>query len=298
MTTPSTPLRVSAIDFLNPAPLMWDFGHGPRSLELATRYAVHLTQPSRCAAELLAGASDLGLVPIAALSNDLAVVSDCAIASLEQVRSILLLVRRRAAASLEEVRTIAADTASRSSVAYAQVLFGHFLGTAPNFIPSVADPLAMLEQADAALIIGDPALLARERQPEIEAALGPCLWIDLAELWHTHTGLPWVAAVWAVRREALRDGWTSALVATDLQGSRDRGLLHVETLVEEWSSRIALPPHTIRHYLTRNIHYTLDDRCREALLLFRRLAALLGILPPMSPLVLEFVGLPTAHARP
>ena len=289
MNIPSQPLRVSAIDFLNPAPLMWDFTHAPWAGELGSRYDVHLTQPALCAAELLAGRSDLGLIPVAALSEELAIVSDCAIASLKEVRSILLLVRRRAAASLEEVRSISTDAASRSSVAYAQVLFRHFLGTDPSFVPLAADPMAMLAGTDAALLIGDPALLARERRKEIEDAFGPCLWIDLAAEWHARTGLPWVAAVWAVRREALRGDWTSARLAQDLGGSRDRGLANVDALVQEWAGRIALPPATIRHYLTRNIHYYFDDRCVEATRLFRRLAAAVGALPPLAPSVFEFI---------
>src|ERR1700733_13532254 len=58
-------LRVAAINFLNPAPLMWDFEHAPLAADLATRYSLHYTQPSQCAAELLAGRADLGLIPIA-----------------------------------------------------------------------------------------------------------------------------------------------------------------------------------------------------------------------------------------
>ena len=290
MTTTSPILRVSAINFLNPAPLMWDFTHEPKAHELATRYDVHLTKPALCAAELLAGTSDLGLIPVAALTEELAVVSDCAIASLREVRSILMLVRTRAADSLEAVRTVAVDTASRSSVAYVQVLFRHFLGTDPQFLPHAADPMTMLAGTDAALLIGDPALLARERRTEIEAAFGPCLWIDLAQEWHARTGLPWVAAVWAVRREALQGEWTAARFAEDLGGSRNRGLAHVDTLVEEWSKRIALRPATIHHYLTRNIHYILDDRCVEAVVLFRTLAASIGALPPLHPSALEFAS--------
>ena len=290
-------LRVSAIDFLNPAPLMWDFTHEPKARELATRYHVHLTKPALCAAELLAGASDLGLIPVAALTEELAVVSDCAIASLREVRSILLLVRERAASSLEAIRTVAVDTASRSSVAYVQVLFRHFLGTDPRFSSHAADPMTMLAGTDAALLIGDPALLARERRAEIEAVFGPCLWVDLAQEWHARTGLPWVAAVWAVRREALQGEWTAARLAQDLGGSRDRGLVHVDTLVREWSARISLPSATIHHYLTHNIHYLLDERCLEALVLFRELAASVGVLRPFHPSALEFVAkMPIARA--
>src|ERR1700679_2060225 len=158
-------LRVAAIDFLNPAPLMWDFEHPPRAAELAQRYTLHSTQPSLCADELLSGRADLGLVPIASLTPDLAIVPGCTIASLDEVRSIQLIVKQPAGkrqvrdgsevSALERVRTIAADTASRSSLAYAEILFRKFLGTQPSFLPASADPIAMLQQADAAILIGD-----------------------------------------------------------------------------------------------------------------------------------------------
>ncbi len=283
MSKPSAKLRVAAIDFLNPAPLMWDFDHAPRSIELRQRYDVHRTAPSACARELIAGTADLGLIPIAALTPEMRIVPGCTIASKRTVRSILLLVRQSAAPTLQAVRSVAADSASRSSVAYAQVLFRHFLGTSPTFIDHRADPAAMLAQADAALIIGDPALLAREHRTAIENEVGPCLWIDLAEQWHTRTGLPWVAAVWAVRPLALTPHTGSAAQLTaDLLASRNAGLAHIDALVEEWTPRIALPAATIRTYLTQNIHYDLDPACRESITLFRQLAAAVDALPALK----------------
>ena len=278
------PLRVAAISFLNPAPLMWDFEHPPLAPDLATRFTLHYTQPSTCAHELLEGRADLGLIPIAALNSSLAIVPGCAIASLDEVRSILLLVRRPH--TLSSIRTLAADTASRSSIAYAQLLLHHFHGNHPTLLPNAADPVAMLAHADAALLIGDPALLARQRQSEIEAVVGPCAWLDLAHEWHSLTGLPWVAAVWAARPEAVAPEARPQLIA-DLQRSRDNGLAHIDDLVAEWTPRIPLPPEVIRTYLTRNIHYRLDDACIQAIHLFRRLAAEAAILPPLpSPLFL------------
>lgn len=284
---------------------MWDFEHLPRNAELAQHYHLHYTQPSLCADELLAGRADLGLIPIASLTPDLAIVPGCTIASLDRVRSILLIVRLRRSGTpylegmgetgntdptlvdeaLASVRTIAADTASRSSLAYAQILFRKFLATAPQFTPASADPVVMLASADAALLIGDPALLAREHRDRIQAAAGPCLWIDLAQQWHSRTGLPWVAAVWAVRPAALsRAAVAPAQLIADLQQSRDHGLAHIDSLVAEWTPRIALPPQTIRDYLTRNIHYTLSDDCISTIRLFRSYAAESGILPPLPGL--------------
>ena len=279
-------LRIAAIDFLNPAPLLYDFEHPPRSTELAARYDVRYTQPSQCAADLLAGRVDLGLVPIAALTEELAVVPGCTIASLHKVRSIQLVLR--SGVSLEEVRTVATDAASRSSLAYTQILFRGFLGTDPAFLPPMrADLLSMLGAADAALLIGDPALLALEARATLEQKTGPCTWMDLAEQWIAHTGLPWVAAVWAVRPEALTEQTTARLIE-DLSLSRDAGLGHRDELVQEWTSRIAVPPATIRQYLQENIHYVLTPACILAIERFRLEAAAIGVLPALASL--RFLG--------
>jgi chorismate dehydratase len=264
---------------------MWDFEHPPLdtapATTLAQRYQLQYMRPSQCAEALLTGQADLGLIPIAALTPDLAIVPGCAIASLDRVRSIQLILK--APHTLQTVRTVAADTASRSSLAYAQVLFRKFLGTNPDFVPAPADPIAMLARADAALLIGDPALLALEAREQIERTTGPCLWLDLAHEWHTRTGLPWVAAVWAVRPEAMLSV-SPARLTEDLQRSRDHGLARIEALVAEWTPRIALPPATIRHYLTQNIHYTLDPACIEAIALFRQYAAEIDALPALGSL--------------
>ncbi|MDR3746459.1 MAG: menaquinone biosynthesis protein [Acidobacteriaceae bacterium] len=313
-----TRLRVAAINFLNPAPLMWDFNHPPLSSQLAERYQIHSIQPAQCAIELLEGRADLGLIPIAALTPELTIVPGCTIASLDRVRSIQLIVKlnrnssqniiplnkdchsdtersageesphfvRSATESdqiLASVRSIAADTASRSSLAYTQILFNRFLATDPAFIPAPANPIAMLHQADAALLIGDPALLALESRAEIEASVGPCLWLDLAHEWIARTGLPWVAAVWAVRSEALTSTSPAQLLA-DLEQSRDHGLANIDQLVSEWTPRIAIPSNIISNYLNHNIHYRLTPSCIEAIQLFRRYAAEAAILPPLPNL--------------
>jgi chorismate dehydratase len=276
-------LRVAAINFLNPAPLMWDFEHPPLAFELAQRYSLHYTQPSLCADELLAARADLGLIPIASLTPSLAIVPGCTIASLSEVRSIQLIVK--SPHTLSTIKTIAADTASRSSLAYAEILFRKFLNTHPAFLPATADPIAMLQQADAAILIGDPALLALESREDIEKIIGPCQWFDLAHEWRTRTSLPWVAAVWAVRPEAITaSNLTAAQLTEDLEASRNHGLLNIENLVEQWTPRIAIPAATIRHYLSHNIHYVLNTDCIRAIELFRQYAAEVDILPPLPHL--------------
>src|ERR1700748_5416 len=102
-------LRVAAIRFLNPAPLMWDFDHPPLAVPLATRYDIESMMPAQCAERLADGKADLGLGPLPAFaqSRSLRMVPGCAIASKGAIRSLLLVLR--AATGLETVRTIAAD---------------------------------------------------------------------------------------------------------------------------------------------------------------------------------------------
>jgi chorismate dehydratase len=273
------PLRVAAIDFLNPAPLMWDFEHPPLDAALAQRYRIDRMLPSECADRLAAGQADIGLIPIAALASapGLRILPGCTIASKDRVRSLLLV--RRAAQPLAALRSVAADTASRTTIAYARILFHKWGNPDARFLPLAAHLDQMLERADAAILIGDPALLALEDQATRAARTGEQLvYHDLAHEWRSLTGLPFISAVWAT---ACSGAWDEG-IAEDLIRSRDHGLRNIDALAAEWATRIPLPESTIRTYLTDNIHYVLDEECIEGMTAFFRAAAETGVLPPYS----------------
>jgi len=276
---PPSRLRIAAIGFLNPAPLMWDFEHPPLEAPLALRYQIDKMSPSECAVRLASGAADIGLIPIAALAitPGLRILPGCTIASKGRVRSLLLV--RRASQRLQSLRSVAADMASRTTLAHARILFRHWGNPDIPFLPAVADLDSMLERADAAILIGDPALLAlEERANRFERTGEELVYHDIAEEWHTLTGLPYVSAVWGAAHGSLLD----ESVATDFIQSRDHGLQNIDALVAEWSGRIAIPEETIRAYLTTNIHYILDEECLEAIKVFFRMAAQAGALPEYS----------------
>ena len=197
---------MAAIHFLNPAPLMWDFEHEPRRSDLRLRYQIGYTTPSGCAAELASGEADIGLVPVAAHATtpSLVIVPGCTIAALDRVRSIILVVR--AQQGVNGVRTIAADTSSLTSCAYTRILFEIFWKVPAVFIPHEPHLESMLAVADAALLIGDPALLALEAKESRAFRTGEqLLYLDLAHEWFGFTGLPWVSAFWAVDPRALEE---------------------------------------------------------------------------------------------
>ncbi len=273
-------LRIAAIRFLNPAPLMWDFEHPPLNAALAERYQIDWMLPSECADRLASGAADIGLVPIASLAAtpSLRVLPGCTIASKECVLSLLLV--RRAARSIKDLRSVAADTASRTTLAYARILFHKWGNPDVPFLPMAADLDSMLDRADAAIVIGDPALLAlEERANRFERTSEELIYHDLAEEWHTLTGLPFISAVWAAAPSSLLD----ESVAEDFIHSRDHGLRNIDALVAEWSRKLPLPAQTIFRYLTTNIHYILDEECMEGMRVFFHMAAECGALPAYEP---------------
>jgi len=254
---------------------MWDFEHGPSAGSLANHYRIDWMLPSECADRLASGTADIGLVPIAALAQTpaLRVLPGCTIASKDYVRSLLLV--RRANQPLAEIRTVAADTASRTTLAYSRILFRKWGNSAAHFLPMAADLDAMLDSADAAIVIGDPALLAlEERANRSERHEVEVVYHDIAHEWRALTGLPFVSAVWAARADIPVDA-----IAEDFIRSRDHGLANIEALAAEWSCRLPLAEHTIRRYLSENIHYILDEECIEGMRGFFKMAAESGVLP-------------------
>jgi chorismate dehydratase len=269
-------LRIAAIRFLNPAPLMWDFEHPPLQAALAERYDVHWMLPSECADHLATGIADIGLVPIAALATTpgLRILPGCTIASKHRVRSLLLV--RHASQPLKSLRSVAADTASRTTLAYARILFHKWGNPQVPYLPMAADLDAMLDRADAAILIGDPALMAlEERANRFERTGEELVYYDLAEEWGTLTGLPFVSAVWAAAPGCALDQYVEA----DFIRSRDHGLENIDALVAQWSRQMPLSEETIRAYLTTNIHYVLDEECIEGMRGFFQMAAESKVLP-------------------
>ena len=291
-------LRISAISYLNTAPLMWDFEHGNAELasgpiastgrsisadgaaasiaieETAADFDISYTIPSACARALAEGTADIGIIPAAAYTTtpDLVIIPDIAIAARNAVRSILLVSKM----PLDRARTVALDTSSMTSVALAKILFANWLGGTRTYSAMAPDLDAMLTACDAALLIGDPALQVDRKR---------YVTIDLAEEWHARTGKSFVFAFWAIRRAALV-GHSRAAIAKVFKDSRDNGLVpeHLEAIAQEWAPRLGLALEAVRTYFAHNIHYYLDPPCLEGLNLFYRLGAEIGALPPAPEL--------------
>ena len=270
------PLRISAISFLNTAPLMWDFEHG----DAARDFAIEYTIPSACAAALAANQADIGIIPAITYAEipGLVILPNIAIAAKDFVRSILLVSKK----PIEQVETVATDTSSRTSVALLQVLFTKFFGGHRQLTPHAPHLEAMLQHHDAALLIGDAAL---------EISVGKEYFVyDLAHLWHERTGQPFVFAFWAVRLDSLDRTPRHLDLVKVFQQSRDHGLEpeNLRIIAQEWSPKVRLSETDIHTYLTQNIHYYLDRENHAGLQLFLRYSQEIGLIPTAPEL--RFLG--------
>jgi chorismate dehydratase len=293
-------LRVSIVEYLNAAPLVWGFTNGP----LAGKYDLSFTVPSQCAEELRGGEADVGIIPSIEYQRMDGVVAlpGMAIASKREVRSLLVVAKK----PIELAKRIALDTSSRSTVGLVRLLAAEHWKIAPEFVEAAPDPAEMLREADAALLIGDPALrislkmeaLAGKAPSGEQCCQGDpeempvpgfeTLYVyDVIHQWREMTGKPAVLAIWVGRRDAI----TPEVVA-DFTASKQYGLERVREISEAAAIKLDLPPRALERYLTENIHFDLDEENLAGLQLYFEKAAAAGLIPQARPL--EF---PQAAAR-
>ncbi|HXH66653.1 MAG TPA: menaquinone biosynthesis protein [Candidatus Limnocylindrales bacterium] len=296
------PVRISIVEYLNTAPLVRGFTHGP----LRGKYELSFTVPSQCAEALRSGAADVAIIPAIEYPRipDLVILPNLSISSKKSVRSLLLVSKK----PIQEVTRIALDRSSRSTQALTRILCEKLWRIQPEFFEAAPDLPAMLQHADAALLIGDPALrLAIAGAPEAHrdaagALVSPAalagltrnasVYIyDIVEKWRAMTSLPAVLAVWAARRKTV----TPQLVQ-DFQDSLAFGLQHVDAIASEAAAEMNLPATELRRYLLENIDYHLDTENVRGLTRYYELAAELGLIPAAN--TLEMASEPGSTVRP
>lgn len=225
--------------------------------------------PAECADMVASGAADIGIIPsFELLGRDFGMVPGVGIACRGAVRSILLISRKPAA----EIRTLAADSSSRTSVALARVILARRYGAEPAIVRRAPDLTGMLDEADSALIIGDPAL-------HIEPEKRPFHVYDLGLEWTEMTGLPMVFAVWAGPRE-----WVTPQVSEAFQASCAFGLRRLDEIVAAEAPARGFAADLVRRYLNEHIVFELGAPERAGMELFLRYAGeLKGVAPGAPP---------------
>lgn len=246
--------KVCAVSYLNTVPLVWGAVEGAQKQAIDLSFAV----PSVCASRVAEGIADVGLVPVYELDRlGFGWIPGLGIASRGAVRSILLV------SSVEpgRIRRLAADSGSRTSVQLARIILAERYGATPEVFAAPPVVETMLENADAALLIGDAALAI----DPVDCGLN-CL--DLGDEWNELTGLPMVFAVWAGRPQVL----TPSLEAS-LNASAQYGLAQLDRIIEHEAARRGFPVALVEQYLTRHVQFLLgpeDEQGMQAYLSMAR----------------------------
>jgi chorismate dehydratase len=251
--------KVSVVSYLNTVPLIWGMVHGDQKGKFELSY----TTPAGCADAVRSGQADIGIIPSIEYQRieNARILTGISIASKEEVKSVLLLSK----VPIQKVSSVAVDNSSRTSAALLRILMRKFYNRFISISPSAPKPADMLKRADAALVIGDPALSYAGEVAEI---------YDLAAEWKKFTGLPFVFALWVGHEEKLLSG-----VRNDFAASRDFGLARVDEIAEEYAPKLGVKPPSVKVYLTQNVDYSLDEENRKGLRLFYKLAREAGIIP-------------------
>jgi chorismate dehydratase len=255
LTENHSKFRIGAVSYLNTVPLVWGMLHGVERAQVELSFSV----PCVCAEEVAQGTTQIGLVPVVEIARQgLKIVPGMGISCLGAVRSILLFSR----VPWRSVRTLAADLCSISSVELARIVLRERYGVQPQITahPPVLDE--MLSKADAALVIGDPALrLVPERLP--------FEYLDLGHEWFLLTGLPMVFAAWAGK-----PGIPVEALQAITTGSYMFGKAQIGKIVEHEYRARGITRELADRYLRHHIRFELGAKEHKGLDTFLNLAGL------------------------
>jgi chorismate dehydratase len=256
-------LRIVSTSYLNALPLTWGFTYGP----FAGMYDLGFHPPAVCADRLRDGLTDVALIPSIEFQRipGLCVIPGIGIGSKGRVGSVILVSRVR----FEAITSVAVDSESRTAVSLLHILLRQRGFHPPRFTPMQADLQRMLQNHDAALIIGDRALKTETGSHHV---------FDLAWEWRIHTGLPFVFAFWAVR-----PGSRWIVDHRPFVASRRLGLAAIDEIAHRYAPGAGLETARMEKYLRVNIHYHLGSPELQSLELFYRLAGQYGLIPSQRP---------------
>ena len=246
------PFRVGSVSYLNAVPLT-------RGLEAEVVFAT----PSKLAELLQRDELDAALVSVTEVlfKDRYDVLDGIAIASLGEVKSVLLAHRE----PLSQAREVFCDTASLTSIQLLRVLLAE-RGITADFKPLPSYDFAALP--DYALLIGDPALDLLQAPGQHE------IW-DLGAAWYEMTKLPFVYAVWALRR-----GLDTSALRRQLREARDFGLNTLDFIIR---GRTEYDYDFRNDYLSWHIHYHLGADEKRGLAKFIELLRKHGSGPIFEP---------------
>lgn len=260
-------LKIGIIDYLNVEPQYYRLEERLAGKAVSFRRGV----PTELNRALAAGEIDLApisAIAAAEMASQVAILPDLSIATVGAVKTVLLFSWMADPRELADVR-IALSDESATSVELVKMLARHFWRVQPRYSVEPQDLGQMLRRASAALLIGDDALVESAHRREIPGRGQPYAF-DLGDEWMKWTGLPFVFALWAARREALPAIAQLGIVPA-LYESKADGLAHIPEIARAYAPRLGLPPGVLTKYL-HDLRYDLSPRDRAGLLTYFLLA--------------------------
>ena len=232
--------RIGSVPYLNSVPLTC-------GIEAETEFVV----PSKLADMLRCGELDAALLSVteALLHEGYEILDGVAVVSRGAVKSVFLAHRQ----PLEAIEVVHCDTASLTSVNLLRVLLAE-KGLRPAF-----EPLPRYSQAG---LLQNVLLIGNAGIDFLHAEHDHATW-DLGSAWHELTGLPFVYAVWALRKERHDD-----TLRAKLRQAKADGLARLEQTVAEHPD---YDPEFRRAYLGGHIRYELGDDEKAGLSRFVKL---------------------------
>ncbi len=261
-----TPIRIGEIKFTNVWPIYFHF---PK--EKFAEEAEFITQvPAELNRAMRKGEIDMGAISSFAFGqaeNSYILMPDLSVSAYGAVKSILFFHKR----PLEELThaRIALPTTSATSVHLLKIILKRFYGADPHYFYAAPDLDMMLKDADAALLIGDHAIQAKWKRPDLHVT-------DLGELWKQWTGCWMTFAVWAIRKETVRK--YPALVQRILNAflaSKEKGMRNLKEIVDEAVRKLG-GTETYWHDYFSNLNFDFGPEQQEGLSLYFRYAKELG----------------------
>jgi chorismate dehydratase len=241
-------IRISAVRYANTYP----FIYGLTESGFYRKAIIETDHPSDCAAKLISGRVDLGLIPVGAIPmmKESHIISDYCIGANGRVRTVQMMSNY----PFPDVKKVFLDYRSGTSVRLVKVLAGNFWKTDFSWIDtSEGFDFHSIGKNEAVVLIGDQCFEYENQY------LYKC---DLADEWKKYTGLPFVFACWVSNR------YLSADFIEDFNNALSLGVRNIKLVAERYGSCGSITEAELREYLTKNIDFVLDNKKREAMNLF------------------------------
>lgn len=244
-------IRISAVKYANTYP----FIYGLMESGFEKKVILETDHPSDCAAKLIGGRVDIGLIPVAALPKvkNYNIISDYCIGADGNVRTVLLLSN----CPFEKIRNIYLDYRSESSINLTKVLAKNSWKREFSWISTSKDfDFLNIGFTDAAVLIGDQCFELGNRFRYK---------IDLAKEWKKFSGLPFVFACWTSNKQL------DNVFIAEFNKALALGVNNIDRVVDKFGSTGTIHGNILRNYLHENIDFNLNDEKKRALKLFLEL---------------------------